>query len=308
MTYSEIPSTLDLLVEAFVAYQQRTRGLRDRTLQGYASIVRPMIRDSLGEDPIAVTDLGPHHVVQFVHAMSGRYSVRSMKNVRTALRSFFRFLRTNGGCDQRLELSIPAMPSWRRTTLPRGLDQEQVRSLLASFDSSTPCGRRDRAIVECLARLGLRPGEVATLRLDDIDWRQGVVRIRKRKTGRGALLPLPQGVGHLVVDYLRHERPSSERRELFLHHMGSKRGAPVSSGVISMVVYRGLRRAGIKAPIGGAYVLRHSVAIQMVRSGISLKEVADFLGHRSLDTTTIYAKLDVVALREVALPWPEVSP
>jgi site-specific recombinase XerD len=307
MTYSDFPSTLDLLVEAFVDHQRRTRGLRDRTLQGYVSIVRPMIRDSLGEDPIAVRDLGPHHVVEFVHTMSGRYSARSMKNVRTALRSLFRFLRGKGVCDQRLELSIPAMPSWRRTTLPRGLGEEQVRSLLASFESSTPCGRRDRAIVECLARLGLRPGEVATLRLDDIDWREGVVRIRTRKTGRGAVLPLPRGVGRVIVDYLRHERPSSEQRELFLQHTGCRRGAPVSSGVISMVVYRGLRRAGIEAPIAGAYVLRHSVAIQMVRSGISLKEVADFLGHRSLDTTTIYAKLDVVALREVALPWPEVS-
>jgi len=239
--------------------------------------------------------------------MSERLSPRSMKQVRCALRSLFRFLQYEGLCDEGLALSIPAMPSWRRTTLPRGLGDEQLRALLASFDASTPCGRRDRAIVECLASLGLRPGEVAVLRLDDVDWRRGTLHVRARKTGRGAVLPLPRRTGRKIVDYLRHERPTGARREIFLQHLGRKRGTPVSSGVVSAIVYRGLRRAGIDAPIAGAYVLRHTVANRMVRSGTSLKEVADFLGHRSLDTTTIYAKLDVAALREVAMPWPEVS-
>lgn len=307
MKHSDVSTTLDLLVEAFVDHQRRIRGLRDRTLQGYSRIVRLLIRNSLGEDPIDVGDLGCAHVTEFVQAMSERFSPRSMKCVRTALRSFFRYLRTEGLGDERLELSIPAMPSWRRTTLPRGLNEEQLRSLSASFDVSTPCGRRDCAIVECLASLGLRPGEVAGLRLDDIDWRGGTVHIHTRKTGRGAVLPLPRGVGRTIVDYLRYERPSSDQRQLFLQHLGRKRGAPVSSGVISAVVYRGLHRAGIEAPIAGAYVLRHTVASRMVGRGISLKEVADFLGHRSLDTTTIYAKVNVAALREVAMPWPEVS-
>lgn len=308
MTQSAPPTTLDDLVEAFVAHQRRTRGLQPRTLEGYSSVVRLLIRESLGGDPIEIGNLVARHVTEFVHAMSGRYSPRSMKTVRTALRSLFRFLRVEGLCDDRLELAIPVLPSWRRAALPRGLGEEEFRTLLASFDSSTPCGRRDRAIAECLASLGLRPGEVAALRLDDIDWRGATVRVRTRKTGRGALLPLPRVAGGAIVDYLRHERPSGVRRELFLQHLGRKRGLPVSSGVVSAVVYRGLHRAGIQAPVAGAYALRHTVASRMVCRGVSLKEVADFLGHRSLDTTTIYAKLDVAALGEVALPWPEVSP
>jgi len=308
MTHFDDPRALDHVIEAFADHQRRTRGLRDRTLQGYTSIVRPLLRTSLGEDPIDVGELDTCHVAEFVHAMSGRFSPRSMKLVRTAMRSFFRFLRTEGLCDERLDLAIPAMPSWRRTTLPRGLSEEQLRSLLASFDVSTPCGRRDRAITECLASLGLRPGEVAALRLDDIDWRGGIVHIRTRKTGRGAVLPLPRAAGQAIVDYLRHERPCGEQRQLFLQHLGRKRGAPVSSHVVSAAVHRGLRRAGIEAPIASAYVLRHTVASRMVRSGLSLKEVADFLGHNSLDTTTIYAKVDVVALAEVAMPWPEAAP
>ena len=308
MEHSDVPTTLDLLVEAFADHQRRTRGLRDRTLQGYSRIVRPLIRSSLGEDPVNIGDLGSGHVTEFVHAMSERFSPRSMKNVRTALRSFFRYLQAEGLGDERLGLSIPAMPSWRHTTLPRGLNDEQLRSLRTSFDVSTPCGRRDCAIVECLASLGLRPGEVAALRLDDINWRSGTVHIHTRKTGRGAVLPLPGDAGRSIVDYLRHERPSSEQRQLFLQHLGRKRGVPVSSGLVSAVVYRGLHRAGIDAPISGAYVLRHTVASRMVGRGVSLKEVADFLGHHSLDTTMIYAKLNVAALREVAMPWPEVSP
>ena len=308
MRHSDVPTTLDRLIEAFADHQRRTRGLRDRTLQGYASIVRPLLRDSLGEYPIDVGELDTCHVAEFAHAMGGRFSPRSMKLVRTATRSFFRFLRTEGLCDERLDLAIPVMPIWRRATLPRGLSEEKLRSLLASFDASTPCGRRDRAIVECLSCLGLRPGEVAALRLDDIDWCGWIVHITTGRTGRGALLPLPRAVGCAIADYLRHERPNGEQRSLFLQHLGRKRGASVSSGVVSAVVYRSLRRAEIDATIAGAYVLRHTVASRMVRCGISLKEVADFLGHRSLDTTTIYAKVDVVALREVAMPRPEVSP
>jgi len=157
-----------------------------------------------------------------------------------------------------------------------------------------------------LATLGLRPGEVADLCLEDLDWRTGVVHLRSRKTGRGATLPLPREAGRALVAYLRHDRPTTESRRVFVQHLGIRRGTPLSSTAISEVVARALRRAHIEAPLAGAYLFRHTLASRLVRKGASLKEVADFLGHRSLDTTTIYAKLDLPALREVALPWPEV--
>src|SRR5438093_12735772 len=166
--------TLDGLIEAFEQHQRRTRGLRDQTLHGYARFVRGLIREAVGNGPIDLKRLGPSDVIRFVRTMTGRFSPRSMKAVGTALRSFLRFLRTEGVCDERLD------------------------QMLASFEASTPCARRDRAIVLCLSTLGLRPGEVAALHLEDMDWRRGTVHLRTRKTRRGAVLPLPRDAGRAV--------------------------------------------------------------------------------------------------------------
>jgi integrase/recombinase XerD len=296
--------TLDALVEAYKQHQRRTRGLREETLDGYERLVRMFVRAALGDDPIDPSRLSSADVVGFVVAMQARFSPCSMKAVRTALRSFFRFLRFEGMCDGQLELSVPRVAHWRLSTLPRYLNDAQLALLLASLNGSTPFGRRDRAIVLCLASLGLRPGELANVRLEDINWRGGSVLLRERKTRNGAVVPLPRDAGKAIVAYLREERPVTDERRVFVQHRGASRGRPLSANAVSAVVVRALDRAGVQSPLSGAYVLRHTVASRLVRRGASLKEVADFLGHRSLDTTAIYAKLDLVALREVALPWP----
>lgn len=307
MTTYDVRS-LDALLEAYRQHQRRTRGLRDQTLRGYERLIRLFVRVALGNDPIDPSCLSPTDVVAFVGSMRGRYSPRSMKAVRTALRSFFRFLRMRGLCEDRLEAAIPAVAHWRLSTLPRYLTDEQLQQVHASFDLSAPCGYRDRAIVLCLSSLGLRPGEVAELRLEDIDWRHGTVELRARKTRRGMVLPLPRETGRAIVDYLRNERPKTVERRVFVQRLGARCGKPISSNAVSAAAVRAVQRAGVDPPLAGAYVFRHTIASRMVRRGISLKEVADFLGHRSLDTAAIYAKLDLPALREVALPWPEVLP
>ncbi|MBV9416377.1 MAG: tyrosine-type recombinase/integrase [Solirubrobacterales bacterium] len=296
--------TLDALVEAYRLHQRRTRGLREGTLDGYERLVRAFVRAALGDDPIDPSRLCSGDVVGFVVAMQARFSPCSMKAVRTALRSFFRFLRFEGLCDEWLERVVPRVAHWRLSTLPRYLSDGQLARLLASLDGSTPHGCRDRAIVLCLASLGLRPGEVANLCLEDIDWRGGSVRLRERKTRQGAVVPLPRDAGRAIVAYLREERPVTEERRVFVKLHGAARGQPLSGNTVSAVVVRALERAGVQSPLAGGYVLRHTVASRLVRRGASLKEVADFLGHRSLDTTAIYAKLDLAALREAALPWP----
>jgi integrase/recombinase XerD len=298
--------SLDTLVEAYKQHLRRTRGLREPTLRGYERLVRRFVRAALGEDPIDPARLSSSDVIGFVGAMRGRFSARSMKAVGTALRSFFRFLRVEGLCDERLEAAIPRVAHWRLSGLPRCLSDEQLERVLA-LDASGPCGHRDRAIVVCLASLGLRPGEVADLRLEDIDWRGGSVLLRERKTRRGAVVPLSRKAGHAIVAYLREERPRTSERRVFVQHLGARRGWPLTSNAVSAVVVRALRRAQIEPPVAGAYVFRHTLASRMVRRGASLKEVADVLGHRSLDTAAIYAKLDLAALREVALPWPELA-
>jgi len=307
MTVPEF-TTLDALVASFEAFQVRTRGLRSPTLRSYSRLVRDFVRHALGDDPIDIRCLAPPDVVGFVTTMTERFSPRSMKLVGTALRSLFGFLRAQGLIDQPLEAAIPRVAFWRLSSLPRSLTDEQLAQVLAAPVLDTPCAQRDHAIVSCLAALGLRPGEVASLHLKDIDWRLGQITLRTRKTRRGAVLPLPRRAGRAIADYLRYERPETAEGHVFVQHLGSRRGMPISSGVVTAAVARTLRRAGVAAPMESAYVFRHTVASRMVRHGASLKEVADLLGHCSLDTTTIYAKLDVPALRAVARPWPEVTP
>jgi len=230
-----------------------------------------------------------------------------MRTVRTALGSFFRYLRVEALCDQPLEAALPAVAHWRLSTLPRCLTEEQLEQVVVSLDGAGPCGLRTRAIVLCLATLGLRPGEVANLGLDDIDWRGGTVHVRARKTRRGTVLPLPREAGSALAAYLREERPVTDERHVFVQHRQPRRGQPMSANAISEAVACALRRAQVDAPMRGAYVFRHTVASRMLRRGASLKEIADVLGHAHLDSAAVYAKVDLPALREVAQPWPEVS-
>lgn len=297
---------LDDLVEAYKDHQRRTRGLRDRTLDNYERHVRAFVRGALGEDPVEPGRLTSPDVLAFFASMTATYSPASMKAVRTALRSFLRYLRAQGIGDGRLEAAIPRVASWRLSTLPRRLTDQQLEQLLGSLEvsMSMPCGPRDRAIVWCLATLGLRPSEIAQLCLEDIDWRAGTVTLGQRKNRRGAVLPVPHEAGRALADYLADHRPSTGQRRVFVQHVGPLRGEPITATAVSEVVVRALRRAGIDAPIGGAYVLRHTLASRLVVQGATLNEVADVLGHRDLDTAAIYAKVDLPALREVALPWP----
>ena len=298
--------TLDVLVETYKEHQRRTRGLREQTLDSYERVIRLLVRETLGDDPIDPGKLKPSNVIEFVASMRGRWARGSMKVVSTTLRSFFRFLQVVGLCDNRLEAAVPSVPHWRLSTLPRYLNDAQLERVLASSDDCSPYGRRNRAILMCLATLGLRPHEVADLRLEDIDWRNGIIELRSRKNRRGARLPLAREAGRAIAAYLREERPATDERRVFVKHLGPQRGEPISRCAVSGIVHRVFRLAEVETAVGGAYVFRHTVASRMVQRGVSLKEVADFLGHRSIDTTAIYAKLDLPSLREVALPWPEV--
>ena len=177
-------TTLDALVAAYEEYQRGTRGLRPPTLRSYTRLIRDFIRDALGDDPIDVRRLTPPDVVGFVATMTSRFSPRSMKLVRTALRSLLRYLRIQGLVDPHLQTAIPRVAFWRQATLPRSLTEKQLAQVLAAPLTRAPCARRDRAIVHCLAALGVRPGEVADLHLEDIDWRRRLVTLRTRKTRR----------------------------------------------------------------------------------------------------------------------------
>jgi site-specific recombinase XerD len=194
---------------------------------------------------------------------------------------------------------------WRRAPLPRSLSDEHLATLLASFDLHTATGRRDHAMVMCMAGVGLRAGDVAALSLDDLDWRAGTLRLSRGKERRASMLPLTAPVGRALVGYLRHGRPRTPARRVFVRHQLPV-GHPLTSQAVSAAVRLAFMRARLDVPSKGAHVLRHTAATRMVRAGTSLKEVADILRHRRLETTMIYAKVDLATLVEVAQPWPAV--
>jgi site-specific recombinase XerD len=188
------------------------------------------------------------------------------------------------------------------TSIPRGISTDQVQQLLISIDRNTAMGRRDYAILLLLARLGLRSGEVASLELDDIDWNAGQLSVRG-KSGQRSELPLSTEVGQAIAAYLRRGRPHSTSRRVFLRAKAPISGFRGACGVGS-IVRHSLQRAGINAPTTGAHQFRHGLATEMLRQGASLGEIGDLLGHRHPQTTKIYTKVDLNALRTLALPWP----
>jgi site-specific recombinase XerD len=254
---------------------------------------------------VDVSEIAPAQVIEYVGAVTRTYRPRTVEGAATSLRSFFRFLRAEGLREDRLEDAVPMVPH-RPSGLVRHLDPRRFEQLIALLDSASPRGLRDRAIILCMARLGLRTGEVVQLRLEDIDWVNATVRVRARKTGHGGLLPLPDDVGAALAEYLQHGRPDTAAREVFVLHQ-LRVGAPISGSIVGRAVDNALRRARITAPMHGGNLLRHSLATELVVRGASLREIADLFGHSSLATTRIYAAVDVAALREVALPWPEAT-
>jgi len=230
----------------------------------------------------------------------GRRRPKSVARMVTALRSLLGFVHVEGITDRSLATAVPSVAGWTQTGLPKALDDDQVAALLASCDQHTATGCRDLAILTVLARLGLRAGEVAALRLDDIDWRRGEITVRG-KGNRHDRLPLPADVGERIVAYLRNGRPATAQgRAVFLRAQAPHRGL-TSNAVTTVVVC-----AGRRADLGviGAHRLRHSVATAMLRSGGSLTEIGQTLRHSRPLTTAIYAKVDIEALRQLARPWP----
>lgn len=229
--------------------------------------------------------------------------LKRAKLLTTALRSFLHYARYRGDIQRDLAAAVPTVANWSMTSIPRAIPPDLVRRLLASINRHTAMGLRDYAILLLLARLGLRACEIAELELEDIDWNGGSLCLQ-RKGGQRSTLPLPADVGAAIAAYLRHGRPrNSNCRRVFLRSRAPIRGFH-DSVAISSLVQHNLKRADIKAPTQGAHQFRHGLATDMLRHGASLTEIGEVLGHRSPETTKIYTKVDLDALRPLALPWP----
>jgi len=220
----------------------------------------------------------------------------------SALRTFCRFLHRSGETQSDLSVAVPSVADWRLSKLPQHLNADDVNAMLQTCDRGTPLGKRDFAILLVLSRLGLRAGEVAYMRLQDIDWERGEIRVCG-KSERQAQLPLPDDVGKAIVDYLVHGRAENGSPFVFLRLTAPYGGFAGPAGIGS-VVQRALDRAGIEGYGGGAHLLRHTLAKRMLEEKFTLFEISEVLRHKDIKTTAIYAKLDTDTLHSLAQPWP----
>jgi integrase/recombinase XerD len=288
-------------VREFKTYLQDQRALAETTVYQYTSCTRSFLTKRFGNRAVHLGDLRADDVFGFVRHEAQSMHITRAKRLTTSLRSFLNFARYQGAITADLAAAVPKVAGWSMTGIPRAISAGEVRKLLSSIDRSHAKGRRDYAILLLLARLGMRSGEIACLDLEDIDWNSGSLKVRGK--GREARLPLPQDVGEAIAEYLRRGRPPTTSRRLFLRSKAPFRGFRDST-VIAGIVRYAIERAGVQAPTRGAHQFRHALATQMLHHGGSLKEIGELLGHRSIQVTTIYAKVDIPALRRLALSWP----
>ena len=297
----------DVLVASFAQYLRRERGLATATIGYYRTITRDFLVHRFGSECIDLGALHAPDIIGFVRHQARRLSARALKHVVTALRAFLRFAQYRGEIDEALISAVPAVAAWSTTPpLPRAISAEHARRVIESCDLSTVVGRRDRAVLLLLARLGLRGGEVITLLLEDIDWDAGRLCVRG-KNGYQCLMPLPVDVGDAIAAYLQNGRPACADRHLFLRSRAPLRGLMQGSDGVGSIVGHALQRAGVDAPHKGSHQFRHALAVRMLQGGASLPEIGELLRHRSPLSTSIYAKVDLAALRSLALPWPGSS-
>jgi integrase/recombinase XerD len=295
-------TAVEQTAQAFEGYLRDERALADATVVNYVPFIRGFLTDRFGKGPVTLSRLRAGDVVRFVQRQAPRLHLKRAKLLTSALRSFLHYVRYRGDIALDLAAAVPPVANWTMTSIPRAIPVKAVRQLLASIDRRTATGRRDYAILLVLARLGLRASEVVFLELDDMDWESGQMSVRG-KGGQRTALPLPAEVGEAIVAYLRHGRPRSTSRRVFLRAKAPIRGF-LGQQAIGSLVRHTLARAGVKAPTTGAHQFRHALATQMLRQGASLTEIGEVLRHRRPQTTTIYTKVDLDALRPLALPWP----
>ena len=289
-------------LRSYDAHMRNARGLAAGTRRGRLRIVERLLLAKFTGRPVVGGELQPEDVRRFIaEQLESLGTTSNAITIASALRAYLRYRACCGDAVQPLLAVIASPAHWSLASLPKGLKPEEVDRLLSSFTDALPSPRRGYAVVRLALDLGLRSIEINRLQLADIDWRMGTVTLKRTKSRRQDILPLPEATGRALEAYLRHERPMTSDRAVFVRHL-APHDQPISVDAIRRVVRDAFRRVGI--PHGRTHALRNTLACRLVGQGGSIKEVADVLRHRSLNTSMIYAKLDHGALVGVALPWP----
>jgi integrase/recombinase XerD len=291
------------MLSSFAGWMVDHRGVKPHTVYQYRRALEAFLA-ALGDD---LAEYNAARIRAFIIEQLGCRSRREIRDAVKAIRAFLRFLVAEGRLAPGIEHCVPTVPQWRLSSLPRYLEAPDVERVIGSCDLTSGHGLRDRAILLLLSRLGLRAGDIVAMKLDDVDWKCGTLRVQG-KSRHEAVLPLPQDVGDALLAYLERGRPTSDSARVFLTVMAPTRPF-ASSAAVSDVVRFALARAGVQDPPSrGAHLLRHSAATAMLRAGGSLETIATVLRHRHSDTTTYYAKVDIAMLQQIAQPWPAGAP
>ena len=296
------PQSPQTTLQLYKQYLEQTLGLAPSTCQNHLRDVAGFLEAVPLRGAKGFAALTPVQLTSYLSARSVDYQPASLRQVAGSLRQFLRFIQQQGWIEQSLSLAVPQIACRTAHDPPAYLTEAQCQQLLASCPSNTAEGRRNRAIILCLARLGLRAGELAALEIHDLDWRQGILRLKHTKNGSSAELPLLEEVGQALANYLRLGRADCAQPQVFLWGSPPR---PMKGQAISGVVQRALRRCGIEVPRPGAHLLRHTLASHLVQQGASLKEIADLLRHRHVNSAAVYAHVDLPALQALAHPWPK---
>ena len=299
------PTVLEPLeqIEAdFEHHLLQERGLSRVSVIRHRPTLQRFLREHCFDDGASLSKLTGADITHFVVRHAHDQSPRSAQSMCWTLRAFLRYLLYQGQIAVDLTTAVPSVRTWKFATLPDHLSPDQVQQVLNRCDRGSKIGKRDFAVLLLLARLGLRANEVAMLVLDDVDWHTGRLTIRGKGRQR-ASLPLLSEVGTALADYLKHGRPPTDSRQVFVRSLAPHTGFASSSG-ISMIATSALTRAGLALRRKGAHIFRHSLATHMLRAGASLSEIGQVLRHSDHDTTRIYAKVDINALSKLGLPWP----
>jgi integrase/recombinase XerD len=291
------------LAAHFEQHLQDQQGLAAATIERYSNVAQQFLQHRFGRGGVDLRLLRAGDAIAFVKRESQRLQPPALKCVANALRSFLRYGQFRGEVPAALTAAVPSVSAWSTTpALPKAISPEHAHRAIDSCDLNSGVGLRDRAVLLLLARLGLRAHEIIALQLSDLDWERGHLHVRS-KGGREQLLPLLTDVGAAIAAYLQHGRPASHDRHVFLRSQAPIRGL-FGSDAIGSIVRSALERAGVNASHRGSHQFRHALAVNMLRHGASLEEIGEVLGHRSPQTTSIYARVDISALRSLALPWP----
>jgi site-specific recombinase XerD len=294
------------LLDEYMDYLMNERCRTAPIVNAHRDHIAALLKDAGGSPTELSLQMSHSYVLAFFTQRAQGRRLTMRRQLQGVLRSFLRFCFQKGHLDRDLSAAVPCIRSYKLSGTPRGISEPDALKTMECIDRKTPTGRRDFAIIQALYYYGVRGGQVRALQLTDIHWRENRIRFPSSKGGKELVAPLMEQVGNSLLDYLRHGRPATSYPQVFLTAQPPIR--PLKSpAVISEMVHQRLSQAGVNNPHKGSHIFRHAFAMRMLQRGQSLKAIADLLGHRNINTTFIYTKVDLEALRQAILEWPEVQ-